>query len=52
MVIERVRRPSLETVPVARGKRARLYRLLYEHGPDVSGAWVPGECESSACDAR
>jgi class I fructose-bisphosphate aldolase len=33
MVIERVRRPSLESVPLAHGKRARLYRLLYEHGP-------------------
>lgn len=33
MVIERVRRPSLDTVPLAQGKRARLYRLLYEHGP-------------------
>ncbi|MDR7544216.1 MAG: fructose-bisphosphate aldolase [Armatimonadota bacterium] len=33
MVIERVRRPSLESVPLAQGKRARLYRLLYEHGP-------------------
>lgn len=33
MVIERVRRPSLEGVSLAHGKRARLYRLLYEHGP-------------------
>jgi class I fructose-bisphosphate aldolase len=33
MVIERVRRPSLESMPIAHGKRARLYRLLYEHGP-------------------
>jgi class I fructose-bisphosphate aldolase len=33
MVIERVRRPSLDIVPLAQGKRARLYRLLYEHGP-------------------
>lgn len=33
MVIERVKRPSLEAVPIAHGKRARLYRLLYEHGP-------------------
>jgi class I fructose-bisphosphate aldolase len=33
MVIERVRRPSLEGIPLAHGKRARLYRLLYEHGP-------------------
>lgn len=33
MVIERTRRPVLEMVPMAHGKRARLYRLLYEHGP-------------------
>lgn len=33
MVIERVRRPSLDAVCLAHGKRARLYRLLYEHGP-------------------
>jgi class I fructose-bisphosphate aldolase len=33
MVIERVRRPSLDAMPLAHGKRARLYRLLYEHGP-------------------
>ncbi|MDR7521370.1 MAG: fructose-bisphosphate aldolase [Armatimonadota bacterium] len=33
MVIERVKRPSLEAMPLAQGKRARLYRLLYEHGP-------------------
>jgi class I fructose-bisphosphate aldolase len=33
MVIERVRRPNLEAISLAHGKRARLYRLLYEHGP-------------------
>lgn len=33
MVIERVKRPSLEGMSVAHGKRARLYRMLYEHGP-------------------
>lgn len=33
MVIERVRRPSLESMPIAHGRRARLYRFLYEHGP-------------------
>src|SRR3989304_5950815 len=33
MVIERVRRPNLEAVSLAHGKRARLYRLLYTHGP-------------------
>ncbi len=33
MVIERVRRPVLDGVSLAHGKRARLYRLLYEHGP-------------------
>ncbi len=33
MVIERVRRPSLESIPIAHGRRARLYRFLYEHGP-------------------
>ncbi|MDR7485143.1 MAG: fructose-bisphosphate aldolase [Armatimonadota bacterium] len=33
MVIERVKRPTLEAMPLAQGKRARLYRLLYEHGP-------------------
>jgi class I fructose-bisphosphate aldolase len=33
MVMERTRRPALETIPLAHGKRARLYRLLYEHGP-------------------
>jgi class I fructose-bisphosphate aldolase len=33
MVMERVRRPSLEGIPLTHGKRARLYRLLYEHGP-------------------
>src|SRR3990172_3650445 len=33
MVIERVRRPSLEGIPLTHGKRGRLYRLLYEHGP-------------------
>ncbi|MGQ0550321.1 MAG: class I fructose-bisphosphate aldolase [Armatimonadota bacterium] len=33
MVVERVRRPALETVSLAHGKRARLYRMLHEHGP-------------------
>ncbi len=33
MVIERVRRPVLDELPLAQGKRARLYRLLYAHGP-------------------
>lgn len=33
MVIERVRRPLLDSVSLAHGTRARLYRLLYEHGP-------------------
>lgn len=33
MVIERIRRPSLEAIPLAPGKRARLYRMLYAHGP-------------------
>ncbi|MDR7483573.1 MAG: fructose-bisphosphate aldolase [Armatimonadota bacterium] len=33
MVIERVRRPVLDDLPLAQGKRARLYRLLYAHGP-------------------
>lgn len=33
MVIERVRRPQLDAVPLAQGKRARLYELLYAHGP-------------------
>jgi class I fructose-bisphosphate aldolase len=33
MVIERVRRPSLESMPIAHGRRARLHRFLYEHGP-------------------
>jgi len=33
MVIERVRRPNLEAVSLAHGKRARLHRLLYIHGP-------------------
>ncbi len=33
MVVERVRRPGLETVSLAHGKRARLYRMLHEHGP-------------------
>ncbi|MCL6553688.1 MAG: fructose-bisphosphate aldolase [Firmicutes bacterium] len=33
MVMERVRRPVLDELPLAQGKRARLYRLLYAHGP-------------------
>ncbi len=33
MVVERIRRPALETVPLAHGKRARLYRMLHERGP-------------------
>lgn len=33
MVVERVRRPALETISLAHGKRARLYRMLHEHGP-------------------
>jgi class I fructose-bisphosphate aldolase len=33
MVVERVRRPRLDAVAMAPGKRTRLYRLLYEHGP-------------------
>ncbi len=33
MVIERVRRPSLDAISLAHGKRARLYRMLYQHGP-------------------
>jgi len=33
MVIERVRRAQLDAVPLAHGKRARLYELLYAHGP-------------------
>jgi class I fructose-bisphosphate aldolase len=33
MVVERVRRPVLDELPLAQGKRARLYRLLYAHGP-------------------
>ncbi len=33
MVIERIRRPSLESMPIAHGRRGRLYRFLYEHGP-------------------
>ncbi len=33
MVMERVRRPVLDELPLAQGKRVRLYRLLYAHGP-------------------
>lgn len=33
MVMERVRRPGLDAISMAPGKRARLFRLLYEHGP-------------------
>lgn len=33
MVIQRIRRPTLEGMALAPGKRARLYRMLYEHGP-------------------
>lgn len=33
MVIERIRRPLLHSLPLAQGVRARLYRMLYEHGP-------------------
>ncbi len=33
MVVERVRRPALETIPLAHGKRARLHRMLHERGP-------------------
>ncbi|MBI3998245.1 MAG: fructose-bisphosphate aldolase [Armatimonadetes bacterium] len=33
MVLERVRRPILDNLSLPQGKRARLYRLLYQHGP-------------------
>jgi class I fructose-bisphosphate aldolase len=33
MVMQRIRRPTLDGMALAPGKRARLYRMLYEHGP-------------------
>lgn len=33
MAAQSVNRPSLDSMPLAQGKRARLYRMLYEHGP-------------------
>ncbi len=30
---ERARRPQLDSLPLAQGVRARLHRLLYQHGP-------------------
>lgn len=33
MTSERIKRPQLDSMSLAHGKRARLHRLLYEHGP-------------------
>lgn len=33
MVMQRIRRPSLDGMALAPGKRARLHRMLYQHGP-------------------
>jgi class I fructose-bisphosphate aldolase len=33
MVMQRIRRPTLDGMALAPGKRARLHRMLYEHGP-------------------
>jgi class I fructose-bisphosphate aldolase len=33
MVVERIRRPALDATALPHGKRARLHRMLHEHGP-------------------
>ncbi len=33
MVVQRVKRPTLEELDLPVGKRTRLHRILYEHGP-------------------
>lgn len=40
MVVQRVKRPTLEEMDLPAGKRARLYRILYEHGPGRGTALI------------
>lgn len=40
MVVQRLRRPTLDELDLPVGKKARLYRILYEHGPGCGVALI------------
>lgn len=40
MVVQRVKRPTLDELSLPVGKKVRLYRILYEHGPGHGTALI------------